>query len=82
MRQKYKGTPNWEVARNLINELCDARIEAARREFAELMLVDEDIDLDAIVQEISATKAAASWPSFKYFRTVENQPQAKGNFQW
>lgn len=78
----YKGTPSWEVARKLIHELCDARIEAASREFAELMLVDEVLDLDALIKEISATKAAGMWPSFKYFRTVENQPQAKGNFQW
>lgn len=80
--KKFKGTPSWEVARKLINELCDARIEAARREYAELLLTDEEIDLSKLSTEIGVTKAAGTWPEFHYFRTVEQQPQAKGNFQW
>lgn len=79
---KYRGTQQFDIARKLINELRDARIEAATREYAELMLVEDELDLHKLVEEIGVAKMAGAWPDFRYFRTVEHQPQAKGNFQW
>ena len=68
-----------------LRHLLDARIDAAHVEYTELMRELDDVDFNDIDSRISAAKSGGFPPEPKWksdSKTVEQVPEAKGNFTW
>ena len=67
------------------NELRDARIDAAIVEYTEILMNWESVDFRDLEARISDAKQGGFPPEPRWhanMKTVENVPEAKGDFKW
>lgn len=86
MRKFHSSTTNhYQMVWRKLNQLRDARIDAAVVEYTELITDIDNIDFNDLDRRIAEAKAGGFPPEPKWrknYRTVEDVPEAKGKFTW
>ncbi len=86
-KHRSATTSHYATVWKKLDELRLARIDAAVVEYTELLMNIDDVDFNDIDRRIAEAKQGGfpplpKWRSKGDAKTVEDVPEAKGNFTW